>query len=167
MKTTNGILSDTRLNRLHAQGYQDVDDQYLSDLAFGIRFPYRVCVLIVLAGMWTQSVEIFGAMAVIAVLGVILPNHPFDHIYNYVLSPIMKLPKVPVRSKQLKFACTIATLWLCAVIALLVAGLVTAALVVAGALAFVALLPATIDFCVPSVIYNNLFRTSGCNIEAP
>ena len=103
-------------------------------------------------------------MFVVAFWGVILPNHPFDYIYNYVLSHWMKKPQLPPRSVQLKFACTIATLWLGAIITLLSMHMETIAFGLAGVLAFVASLPSTIDYCIPSVIYN-AFHQAFATIE--
>ena len=156
MKTTNNILSETRLKRLRAQGYTNVNDEELSDMAFGIRFAYRTCVAIIVAAILFQSIEIFTGMLIIAFLGIVLPNHPFDYIYNAILSKTMNKPKVPARAVQLKFACTIATIWLAAVVYLMYTGNITSALILGGLLAITASLPSTIDFCVPSAIYNNL-----------
>ena len=160
MKTTKKNLSQTRLNRLRAQGYTCENNQKLSNMAFGIRFPYRACVAIIIAAMFTQSIELFSAMLVIAFFGVVLPYHPFDYIYNSILSKWMNKPQLPRRSIQIKFACAIATLWLVAIVVLMSFGMTISALILAGLLAFTASLPSTIDFCVPSFIYNKLFSNN-------
>ena len=127
-------------------------------MAFGIRFAYRSCVTILVVAIASQSTALFSAMLCIAFLGVVLPNHPFDYVYNYFLSSRMNKPRLPARSKQLKFACTIATSWLAGVVYLMSSGSTTAGLVMAGILVGIAALPSTIDFCVPSAIYNALFQ---------
>ena len=152
------ILSATRLNRLRAQGYTSESAQQLSNMAFGIRFAYRTCVVIVVTAMVTQSIALFSAMLTIAFFGVILPKHPFDYVYNYTLSKMMNKPQLSTRANQLKFACTIATLWLVAVVYLMAIGLNKEATILAGLLAITASLPSTIDICVPSVIYNAVAR---------
>ncbi len=159
MKTTSKILSPIRLQRLRAQGYVCETDHDLTDMAFGIRFPYRLCVAIIVVAMLTKSLPIFAAMLILAFLGVVLPNHPFDYVYNHLLSKPMHKPMVPPRSKQLKFACTIATLWLAAIVYSFTTENITTALVLAGMLAAVAILPSTIDLCIPSLIYNAIFRS--------
>ena len=75
-----------------------------------------------------------------------------------MLSKRMNKPKLLARSNQLKFACTIATAWLVTVVYLMSINSITAGLVMAGALVAIAALPSTIDLCVPSVIYNVLFK---------
>jgi len=158
MKNKDFILSRTRLKRLRDQGYTCESQEQLSRMAFGIRFPYQLCVAVLLAAIAAQSILIFAAMLFIAFLGIVMPNHPFDYIYNYVLSGPMNKPIVPPRANQLKFACTIATCWLSMVLFLMISGNITAGLVLAGILVGIALLPATIDLCVPSLIYNLFFK---------
>jgi len=104
-------------------------------------------------------------MLVVAFLGAVLPNHPFDYIYNYVLSNWIDKPKVPARSAQLKFTCTIATLWLTGVVYLMSSGLTSAGLIMAGVLAGMAILPSTLDLCLPSKIYNALFLRKNKNSQ--
>ena len=157
MKTAKNILSQTRLNRLRAQGYTAQSDEILSDMSFGIRFAYRTCVCFILVAMATESIALFSAMLCITMFGVILPKHPFDYVYNATLSKVLNKPKLGERSAQLKFACTIASIWVATIVILLSIELTTAALVLAGMLAFTAFLPATIDYCIPSVIYNLIF----------
>jgi hypothetical protein len=157
METEKTILSFARLARLRAQGYSNESDLRLSELAFGIRFTYRVCVAVLIVAMATQSIALFSFMLCIAFLGVVLPNHPFDYIYNYVLSKPMHRPYLPPRSNQLKFACMVATLWLACTIYFMRTGNITAGLTMAAMLAGIAMLPSVIDLCIPSIIYNALF----------
>lgn len=158
MKTKDKTLSDVRIARLRAQGYSRETIEELNDLAFGIRFAYRACVTLLLVAVLTQSVALFGVMLGIAFLGIVLPNHPFDYVYNYTLRRTWNRLKLPARSQQLKFACTIATAWIATVTYLMANGNATAATLMAAALILVALSPSTIDFCLPSVIYNALFQ---------
>ena len=72
----NKILSETRFNRLRAQCYTCQTNYELSNMAFGFRFAYRICVGIVVTAMATQSLELFSAMLIIAFLGTTLLNHP-------------------------------------------------------------------------------------------
>jgi len=158
MKKQKYYLSNTRVGRLRAQGYLSENREELSRMAFGIRFPYRLCVAVLVIAIGTQSIALFSAMFLIAFSGVVLPNHPFDYIYNHLLSEPMNRPKVPPRANQLRFACTIATMWLGGVLYFMATGAMTTALVLAAILVAVALLPATIDLCIPSLIYNALFK---------
>jgi hypothetical protein len=158
MATNNQLLSASRINFLKAQGYCNLSDTEISELAFGNRFAYIVCVSILAVALVTVHMPTLIAMTMVAFLGIILPYHPFDYIYNHLLRGMMNKPKLPPRSKQLKFACTIATLWLVATMYLFYAGLVTAGYVVGGLLVTVAFIVSTTDFCIPSMIYNFIFK---------
>ncbi len=151
------LLSATRINRLRVQGYTTQSPLELSQLAFGIRFAYRLCTAILVIGVATASTPLLSFMLVIAALGVLLPNHPFDYIYNELLANRLNKPKLPARSKQLKFACTIATLWIASTIYLFTTGFLTTGYVMGSILIGIAFTVSTTDFCLPSVIYNTLF----------
>ena len=159
MKTKEKTLSARRINRLRAQGYTSQTNEELNGMAFGIRFAYRACVILLSAAVITQSVIMFTVMLVIAFLGIVLPNHPFDYVYNYTISIKWNKLRLPVRSVQLKFACSIATGWIAMVIYLMVSSHATAGTVMAAVLIGIALLPSTIDYCVPSALFNALFQT--------
>jgi len=156
MKPT--TLSAIRISRLRTQGYVQQDAQSLTNMAFGIRFPYRLCVATIATGLFLQSIEVFIAMTIIAFFGVILPYHPFDYLYNSFLSGPMHRPKLPRRSPQLKFTCFIATIWLLTVVFLMHNVNFTAGLIMGGILGVVASLPSTVDLCIPSLLYNFIFK---------
>ncbi|PHN01589.1 DUF4395 family protein [Flavilitoribacter nigricans] len=164
MKTN--ILSKTRINRLRAQGYTTESDRELSELAVGIRFAYQLCTLIIITGIYTQSLYLFSGLLGIAMLGAILPNHPFDYIYNYTLSRWLNKPALPPRATQLRFACSFASIWLGYVVYFLATGSVTTAMILAGILAVVATLPSTIDWCMPSVIFNAIYKITNGRTKA-
>lgn len=150
-------LSQFRINNIRAQGYITQTDEQIQQLAFGNRFAYQLCVSIVAVGVIIANSYILGAMAMIAFFGVVLPNHPFDYIYNHLIRQRMHLPKLPARSMQLKFACSLATTFLMATVACFNMGYAVAGYVLGSALIIVATLVSTIDYCIPSVIYNYMF----------
>ena len=158
MTTNHQLLSTTRINFLKAQGYCNLSDAEISELAFGNRFAYIACGSIVAVAVATAHVPTLITMTVVAFFGVILPYHPFDYIYNHVLRDMLNKPKLPPRSKQLKFACVIATLWLIATTYLFYSGLTTAGYILGGLLVAVAFIVSATDFCIPSMIYNFIFK---------
>ncbi len=158
MTTNHQIISNTRINFLKAQGYSNLSDAEISELAFGNRFAYIVCGSLVAVAVATAHIPTLIVMTIVAFLGIILPYHPFDYIYNHVLRGMLNKPKLPPRSKQLKFTCVIATLWLIATIYLFYSGLTTAGYLLGGLLVSVAFIVSTTDFCIPSTIYNFIFR---------
>jgi hypothetical protein len=161
MNTIQHILSGARINRIKVQGYSNYSDTELSALAFGNRFAFIICSTILAIGVTTANIPILMAMTLVAFFGIILLYHPFDYIYNHVLRSILNKPELPPRSKQLKFACLIATLWLIATIYLFYSDLFIAGYVVGGLLFSVAFLVSTTDYCIPSKVYNFIFKYEG------
>ena len=157
MQTNNKTLCPRRINRIREQGYLHHSDKEINDLAFGNRFAYRLCVAVLIGGVAFANIPTLIIMNLIALFGVILPNHPFDYIYNELLSKQMNKPKLSPRSPQLKFACSIATVWIAGTIYLFASQMMIAGYVMGAALILVAGLVASIDFCIPSIIYNTLF----------
>ncbi len=154
MDTTKKMLSPNRIKRLKIQGYCNMTDTRLSELAFGNRFAYILCSGVVGVGVLTAHIPILGTMMVVALFGVLLPNHPFDYIYNYGIRDLMGKPKLPRRSKQIKFACIVATIWLAITIGLFHIGFATGGYIVGGVLFSLTFIVSTTDICVPSLIYN-------------
>ena len=152
------ILSEKRVRRLRLQGFVNQSEQELSQLAFGIRFAYRLCTALLIVGVLTQSIAIFSFMFVIAFLGATLPNHPFDYIYNHFLSEKMNRPTLPTRAPQLRFACMIATIWIGTIDYFMSSGAITAATVLSAFFIFIAGLLSTTDICIPSIIYKAAFQ---------
>ena len=160
MTANRQLLSSTRVNFLKAQGYCNLSDAEISELAFGNRFAYIVCGSIVAIAVATAHVPTLVAMTIVAFFGIILPYHPFDYIYNHALRSMLNKPKLPPRSKQLKFACVIATLWLIATVYLFYTGLAIAGYILGGLLVAVAFIVSATDFCIPSMIYNLIFKVN-------
>lgn len=158
MKHITTSLSAIRIKRIRQQGYFDYTNCEITALAWGNRFAYILCTSIMIFAIATANISLLSIMAIITLLGTILPHHPFDYFYNYWLRRFLKRPKLPKRSRQLKFACKIATLWLGVLIFLFSEGYVQTAYVLGSMLIMIALLVSSIDLCIPSIIYNAIFK---------
>jgi len=112
-------------------------------------------------GVAFASSAVLWTLAAIAFLGALLPFHPFDLLYNYGARHLTGTRPLPHQGPQRRFACGIATAWLLAtgwafyVSAPLVGYLLGIALVLVAALVSVT------HICIPSLIYNALFRANG------
>ena len=158
MNNEQNIISPERIRRLKVQGYRNFKDYELSELAFGNRFAYVLCSTLLLIGVITSNILLLSVMLFIAICGILLPYHPFDYIYNGLLSKPMSKPKLPPRSKQLKFACKIAVFGIASIIFLFYTGLTLSGYIAGGLLFFLAFLVSTTDICIPSIIYNFIFK---------
>jgi hypothetical protein len=152
------VFSPTRRKRLETQGYEGFTDRELNDFKFGIRFAYYLCTTLVVVGLLLTNLKILSIAMAVAFLGTIPPSHPFDYLYNYVIRHFMHKPKMPPRSNQGRFACGIASIWLGGVIFLFYNDLHFWGYLAGGLLVVVALLVSTMDFCIPSMIYNFFFK---------
>lgn len=159
MKHQNCIISPLRRKRLETQGYTGLSDVELDNFKFGIRFAYYLCGSLVVLGLLLTSLKILAAAMLIAFLGTFPPYHPFDYLYNYVIRHVIKKPKMPPRSNQGRFACGIATVWLGGTIYLFYAGFNVWGYLAGGILVSIATLVSTMDICIPSLVYNFLFKS--------
>ena len=151
-------LSPARIYRVKCQGYSGYSDKDVSQLAFGNRFPVIVCFIMLAVGVALANVPLLVILLVISLLGALMPYHPFDYIYNYGLRGFLDKSVLPPRSNQFKFACSIATLWNAINIYLFASGLLTAGYISGAIMCCVPFLLISTDFCIPSVIYNFLFK---------
>lgn len=157
MERTN-IISSVCKNRLYTQGYQGYSDRELNDYKYGIRFAYALCTTLVGVGLILSNITLLVIAAVIALIGILPPYHPFDYLYNYGIRHLLKKPKMPPRTNQGRFACGIAFVWLSITIYLLYNSQFIAGYIMGGLLLAVAILVSVFDICIPFMLYNFLFR---------
>lgn len=109
-------------------------------------------------GVFFQSISILAIAAIIAFAGAFPPYHPFDYLYNYGVRHLLGKPKIPPRTKQGRFACGIASVWLATTIYLFYNDYAVAGNILAITLFSVGALVSTTDICIPSIIYNSIFK---------
>lgn len=158
MKNQDCLITPTRRKRLESQGYIGFTDAELNNFKFGIRFAYYLCGSLVILGLLLTNLKILSVAMIIAFFGSLPPYHPFDYLYNYVIRHLINKPKMPPRANQGRFACGIATVWLTGTIYLFYIGLNTWGYIAGGILVSIATLVSTMDICIPSMIYNFLFK---------
>ena len=147
--------------RLETQGFCNLDDATLRELGPWLRWSPAICTVIMAIGVAFASSAVLWTLAAIAFLGALLPFHPFDLLYNYGARHLTGTRPLPHQGPQRRFACGIATAWLLAtgwafyVSAPLVGYLLGIPLVLVAALVSVT------HICIPSLIYNALFRANG------
>jgi hypothetical protein len=158
MKSSECNISPVRRERIKTQGYLGFTDSELNDFKFGIRFAYYLCGSLVVLGLLLADLKILTTAMIIAFFGMLPPYHPFDYLYNYVIRHLLNKPKMPPRSNQGRFACGIATVWLSGVIYLFHIDLTFWGYITGGILVSITILVSTLDICIPSMIYNFLFK---------
>ncbi|HRI05799.1 MAG TPA: hypothetical protein PLV59_02535 [Candidatus Dojkabacteria bacterium] len=86
---------------------------------YGMRFSYPLYILIVVIGVLTTNVYIIIVTSIIALMGVLLPMHPFDYIYNAIAKYIPKLDRINGRGTEMQVTSVFALLFNIIVIAML------------------------------------------------
>jgi hypothetical protein len=139
---------------LEIQGNLGLTDAEMLTHRTGFRFAYQMCFAITLIGTVLQSIPVLAVAATAAFLAIFPPNHPFDNIYDATVGRMLNRPKLPPRTAQGRFACSLATLWLIGIIVLFAVEMSTAATAAAVVLLLSAGLVGFFDVCIPSMVYN-------------
>lgn len=144
--------------RLEAQGFCGLDDATLAEVGPWLRWSPVLCTVVMILGVSLQSPVILWSLAGIAFLGVFLPFHPFDLLYNYGVRYLTGTRAFPHNGPQRKFACGLASAWLVGTGWAFHSGMITLGYVLGVSLILVAALVSVTNICIPSMIYNALFE---------
>jgi len=143
---------------LEMQGYTGLEDATLAAIDPWLRVPPAFCMSAVLAGTLTGWTWLFFAMLPLAFAGVVLPNHPFDAIYNYGFRRLNNGPWIPKTGAPRRFACALATVWMLATgLAFHADALVLARILGVMFVAVSGILVVT-GFCIPSWTFGRIRR---------
>jgi hypothetical protein len=149
-------VSPTVRCRLEAQGFCGLDDAALEELAPWMRWTYPLGLLVTPIGVVLPSPAVLWSLAAITAVGIILPFHPFDLLYNGFRYVTGTRP-IPNSGPQRHFVFGVATVWLVATGCAFYVGADIAGFALGGPLILVAALASTTHFCIPSFIYNTVF----------
>jgi len=152
-QTPQSVSSFCRYN-LEIQGVLGFTDAELRAHRPGLRFAYQMCFLITLIGTVMQNIPVLAVATTAAFLAIFPPKHPFDYVYDATIGRMLDRPQLPPRTAQGRFACSLATPWLIAIIVLFAVGMPTAATITSGVLLLSAAAVGFFDVCVPSMVYN-------------
>lgn len=153
-------ISSRSQKRLEEQGFCGFTNAELGQHRFGIRFAYFICMSLVIIGLVLKNQQFLLIANIVALLGILPPYHPVDYLYNYVIRHLMGRPKLPPRSDQGRFACLMATIMLGTMNYYAYQNNFTVVYIVGAMLLVSAFLVTFTDYCIPSKIYNALFRRS-------
>ncbi|MEQ1752501.1 MAG: DUF4395 domain-containing protein [Micropepsaceae bacterium] len=151
-------ISPGTAERLHTQGFTNVDDDWLAEIAPWLRWSPVLCGTIAAVGTALASPWVLLLLACTAFLGAVLPFHPFDLIYNYGIRFLVGKRPLPPNRAPRRFACGVATVWLVATAFLFSIGQTTAGYMIGTMFVGVAALVSTTDICIASIIFNYFVR---------
>ncbi len=106
------MISKRSCNNLDGQGYTFLSTEKKNVLNIALRVTPLVCVVLVIAGLYYQSIVIFLTLSTFALLGVITTKRqPIDALYNFFagMTGRQKLPPSPT---QKRVACAVGLFFL-------------------------------------------------------
>jgi hypothetical protein len=150
-------LSPTTRRRLDIQGFECVNDATLAPVAPWLRLAFGLCALLGAIGTVLASPTVLLVLAGIAALAAALPVHPFDLIYNLGIRHLTHTGPLPRRGVPSRFACGLGAVWLLPTAWAFSVGRATLGYALGALLTGIALLVATIDVCLPSLMFRTVF----------
>jgi len=150
-------LSTTIRDRLQTQGYVDVDEDTLAQVAPWLRWSPSLCTAIVILGTALGSEWVLWALVPFASLGALFSRHPFDYLYSLGLRRLTGTPPLRKHGAPRRFACGLAAVWITATGAAFAAGAPAAGYALGSVLSAVGALVSITHFCIPSTVYGLLF----------
>ena len=153
-------LSPITRHRLNIQGWDNIDDDYLAETAFWLRLAPFLCAILAGIGTTLASPLILWILMPIAALGAMFKVHIFDQIYNYGIRYLLSTRPLPKRAVQTRFACGLGAVFLGSAAISFQSEAFIAGYFIGYAFTAVAVLVGTTDICIPSRIFNALFRRS-------
>jgi Domain of unknown function (DUF4395) len=161
-------ISTQAKNRIETQGFLGCDDQTLARINYWLRLSPAICMVWAAIGTALNSAPILWALVPFALLGGLLPGHPFDVLYTCGLRYLVHGPRLPRYPLPRRIACLTATMMLVVSawgfqMGNLVLGRTVGWLLVAAAFVNV-----TTGFCIPSFVYRLIFgKPSACERREP
>lgn len=75
---------------------------------YGLRFSYPIYICLVTSGILLVNPAILSITAFVAFLGIVLPMHPFDYVYNYTVPRLPGVNKIPGRGTEMQVTSLVA-----------------------------------------------------------
>jgi hypothetical protein len=146
-------LAARRLSRLDVQGFDTVEEHLLAQVAPWLRLAFGLCAIMAIVGTALASQALLLTLAGIAFVAALSPVHPFDLLYNHGIRHVTGTRPLPKRGAPSRFACGVGALWLIVTVGAFQSSLPLLGYILGFALASLALLVATTDICVPSMVF--------------
>ncbi len=152
------MISKKSCNNLDVQGYAFLSAEEKSDLNIALRITPLVCIVLVVVGLYYQSVVIFLALSTFALLGVITTKRqPIDVLYN-LFARFTGRQKLPPSPTQKRVACAVGLFFLGGTTVSIYLGSLLWMYIFAISYIVAAGLMALTHFCIASWLYNHIWK---------
>jgi hypothetical protein len=160
-------MNEVMRSRVEAQGFLGLDDQTVGQLNYSLRLSPAICMIWAAIGTALQSPAVLWALAPFALLGALLPGHPFDLLYRFGVQPWTSGPSIPCYPLPRRFACLLATVIIVAAAWSFQSGRTFSGQIFGWALVCAAFVNVSTGFCIPSFLYGLIFgKPADCNARS-
>ena len=146
-------ISKTQKNWVEMQGFVGYPEHIVAEFGPWLRLSPAICMVWIITGTYLQSYSVTLALVPFAILGAVLPMHPFDTIYNFGLRYLFHTAPIPRYPAPRRFACVMATCWLLLTAGLFYFEMNFSGLISGYALAAAAFSASVPGFCIPSFLF--------------
>lgn len=159
-------VTPTVRRRVEAQGFLGLDDRMIGQINYWLRLSPAICMIWVAIGTALQSAPVLWTLAPFALLGALLPGHPFDVIYTFGVRPLTGGPWLPPYPLPRRFACLLATFIIVGAAWSFQSGWTLTGQILGWGLVGAALVNVTTGFCIPSFLYGLIFgKPASCDLR--
>ncbi len=146
-------------NNLNKQGFEKLDYETKACYAWPLRFTPGISVVLIVIGLILQSPILLGAMALVALSGVIFPRAiVIDPVYNLGVRHLFRAPLLPVKPTPRRFSYLLSTTFLTGSALSFYFGLSVLGFILGGLVAAGATILATSLWCIESWYYRLFFK---------
>jgi len=154
--------------RIEAQGFRELDDRTVSQINYWLRLSPAICMVWTAIGTALESSPVLWWLVPFAVLGAMLPGHPFDVLYTYGFRYLVRGPRLPRYPLPRRFACLMATIMIAGAAWSFHTGRPLLGHVLGWTLVAAAFANVSTGFCIPSFLYGLVFgKPSSCEVSGP
>jgi len=160
-------MLSSRSRSLHLLVREWRNDAHLHSIGSWARLAPAICVMLILGGVWLGSATLFWVLVPLALIGAFAGRHPIDVFYSEILAPIIGTEPLPRCGAPRRFACMLAAVWLMATAMAFQNGPTLLGGVLAGLMAAMMFLTATLDHCLPCYAFVRLIGKRAPIVRIP
>jgi len=156
------LIPRTIIENIQAQGFCGLNDKSYAEFNYPLRLSPAICMTWVAVGTALASPGVLWGLVPFAILGAVLPGHPFDIVYNYGLRYLFNKPALPRYGVRRRLACAFASIMIAVAALEFQFGSPVAGSVIGWSLVAMAFLNVALGFCVPSFVIRIFFGKVDC-----
>jgi hypothetical protein len=147
--------------RLEVQSFLGLTDDELKTIGPWMRFTPVLNLMFTVIGTALGSIPLLTGLAILMVVGSVIPVHPFDALYNNLVRHITRTQPLPKSGVRRRIVFAVGAIWLLLTAAAFLSGMSGAGYVLGGLMAVLIAPLALVHFCVLSEGMARIFGPPG------